>query len=142
MFGVLIEIRNRDLPNKGQNCYSLNQSGRCLNLMLYRACNKVNSVLNRSVDLVAKWISVTHRFMYVILIFQMAGQPRAISVMISFGSLCRCESSYKIRIACDLSVTRSHSVVSMLSLSTSSTLKHSSNVYDFLTGFGRSILNL
>ena len=122
MFDIPIEVRNRGLQNKGQKCYSLSQSGRCLNLMLYQGCHKVSSVFNRPVDLVAKWISVTCNFMYISLTFQLAGQPRAVSNMISFGLLCRYESSYNTRATCDLSVTRSHNVVSMPSLSTNSTV--------------------
>jgi hypothetical protein len=122
MFGIPVEIGNRGLQSKGQKCYSFSQSGRCLNLMLYQVCHKVSSVFNRPVDLVAKWISVTFHFMYLSLTLQLAGQPRTVSDMISFGLLCWYESSYNIRAACDLSVTRSHSVVSMASLSTSSTV--------------------
>jgi hypothetical protein len=125
MLGVLTEIRNRGLRIEGQKCYSLSQSGRFLNLMLYRGCHKVSSVFNRPVDLVAKWISVTYHFMYIILICQLVDQPRVVSNMISFGLLCRYESSYSTRSACDLcdlSVTRSHIVVSIPSLSTSSTV--------------------
>ena len=77
MFGIPIEVRNGGLQNEGQKCYSLIQSGRYLNQMLYQGNHKVSSVFSRPVDLVAKWISVTYSFMYISLTFQLASRTAA-----------------------------------------------------------------